>query len=72
MDPTSPMSSMASYPNPAPDGSSCIELATFLRQILKLDYKQVASVHSYLQTSDNFKKSIDVDWNWLDGRSLLS
>ena len=70
MDPTSTMS-LISYPSPAPDGSSCKELAIFLRDILKLEFQQVACVHSHLQNAEDFRKSIDVAWNWLDNRSLI-
>ena len=70
MDPTSTFSLM-NWPRPAPDGSSCDKFAWSLRQLLKLDFKQVASVHSSLQSADDFRRSVDVDWNWLDGRSLL-
>lgn len=70
MDPCSLMSYI-SNPSPAPDGSSCTELANSLRRIVKLDFKQVISGHSHLQTAENFKKSLDADWNWLDNNSLL-
>jgi len=71
MDPAGSMSSI-SYPSPNRDGSSCIELAGFLRKINKLQINQVACVHSHLQSSEDFKKSIDCAWNWLDGKSLLA
>ena len=70
MDPTSTMS-LISYPSPAADGSSCKKLAIFLREILKLEFKQVACVHSHLQSADDFRKSIDAAWNWLDNKSLI-
>ena len=70
MDPTSTMS-LISYPSPAPDGSSCKKLAIFLREILKLEFQQVACVHSHLQSADDFRKSIDAAWNWLDNKSLV-
>jgi len=70
MDPAGSMSCI-SYPSPKRDGSSCIELARFLRKLTKLQIHQVASVHSHLQTGDDFKRSIDAAWNWLDERSLL-
>lgn len=70
MDPCSLMSCLC-CPSPAPDGSSCTELANFLRHLAKLDFKQVISVHSHLQTAENFKKSLDAGWNWLDNNSLL-
>ena len=70
MDPAGSMSCI-SYPSPNRDGTSCIELARFLRKIIKVQFHQVASVHSHVQTSEDFKKSIDAAWNWLDDRSLL-
>lgn len=70
MDPTSVMSKMT-WPRPANDGSSCKELATSLREILKMDYKNVISIHWGLVAAKDFKLSINEDWKWLDEASLL-
>ena len=70
MDPTSIMSKM-SWPRPANDGSSCKEMAKSMRNILKMDYKNVISVHWGLLPANDFKMSINEDWKWLDESNLL-
>ena len=57
---------------PANDGSTCGEMARSLRTILELKFDKVVSVHFSTMEADCFKKSIDANWNWLDGSSLLS
>ena len=71
MDPTSPMSKLMTCPRPAEDGSSCKEMANSLREILKMDYKNVISIHWGLQSPKDFRLSMNEDWKWLDGESLL-
>ena len=70
MDPTSILSKL-SWPRPADDGSSCNEMAKSLRDILKMDYKNVLSVHWGLMSADDFKQTINEDWKWLDESTLL-
>ena len=70
MDPTSAMSKM-NWPRPADDGSSCKDMANSLRDILKMDYKNVITIHYGLMPSSDFKLTINEDWKWLDGSSLL-
>jgi len=54
-------------------GSSCTKMAESLRKILKLQFTQAADVHSDLLVSaQDFKKTINVAWNWLDERSLIA
>ena len=59
------------WPRPADDGSSCKEMANSLRDILKMDYKNVVSVHWGLLSAADFRLSINEDWKWLDESSLL-
>ena len=70
MDPTSALSKMAS-PRPANDGSSCKEMANSLREILRLDYTNVISIHWGFMSAEDFRLSINESWKWLDGSSLL-
>ena len=71
MDPTSAMSKVMTCPRPANDGSSCQEMANSLREILKMDYKNVISIHWGLTSAEDFRISINEDWKWLDESSLL-
>ena len=70
MDPTSALSKMAS-PRPANDGSSCKEMANSLREILRLDYTNVISIHWGFMSAEDFRLSINESWKWLDESSLL-
>ena len=70
MDPTSVLGKM-NWPRPANNGSSCKDMAKSLRDILKMDYKNVISVHWGLLPANDFKKSINEDWKWLDESTLL-
>jgi len=70
MDPTSAMSKMG-CPRPANDGSSCKEMANSLRDILKMDYTNVISIHWGLMSANDFKLSINENWKWLDESTLL-
>ena len=70
MDPKSGLSKM-NWPRPANDGSSCKEMANSLREILKMDYKNVVSIHWGLLSAEDFRLSINEDWKWLDESSLL-
>ena len=59
---------------PNADGSSCDKMAASLRQILALPFEFVDTVHSLHDKSisaDEFRKTIDVSWNWLDGNNLI-
>ena len=69
MDPDS-FGAMA-YDPPVKDGSSCKEMAMSFRKILKLPFKIAVGVHFDQMDRDNFSKSLDAAWNWLDGKSLL-
>ena len=69
MDPYS-MGAM-SYDQPARDGSTCGLMADSLRRLLRLDFHLAYDVHSGKSSREDFQKSIDVNWNWLDGKSLL-
>ena len=70
MDPTSPFGKIT-WPRPANDGSSCQEMANSLREILKMDYKSVISIHWGPVSAKDFKLSINEGWKWLDESSLL-
>ena len=70
MDPTSALSKMA-CPRPAHDGSSCKEMANSLREILRLDYTNVISIHWGFMSGEDFRLSINESWKWLDESSLL-
>jgi len=56
---------------PAEDGSSCKEMADSLRTALNQDFETAVGVHFNTMKGSDFKKSIDANWNWLDGQSLL-
>ena len=60
-----------SYDQPAPDGSTCCLMADSLRKLLRLDFHLAYDVHAGKSSREDFQKSIDVNWNWLDGKSLL-
>ena len=59
------------YDQPARDGSSCKQMASSLRKMLRLDFEKVWDVHSQDMSAETFRKDIDASWNWLDGGSLL-
>merc|ERR1711892_689646 len=59
-----------SYDQPAFDGSTCKIMANSLRKIQKLQFESALGVHISLQTAEEFKKNIDANWSWLDGKSL--
>jgi len=69
MDPTG-LGAM-SYDQPKKDGSSCSTMAESLRTMLKADFELAAGVHIEQTIPDDFRKTIDANWNWLDGKSLL-
>ena len=71
MDPTSAFSHLMCWPHPANDGSSCKDMANSLRDILKMDYKNVISEHWGLVSAHDFKTSINENWQWLDESTLL-
>ena len=60
-----------SYDQPASDGSSCHLMADSLRRLLRLDFHLAYDGHAGRSSREDFQKSIDVNWNWLDGNSLL-
>lgn len=57
---------------PKDDGSSCKDMANSLRSVLALDFDQAVGVHFRTMKADEFKRAVDLNWNWLDGESLLS
>ena len=59
------------YDPPALDGSSCSTMATSLRAILEQEFDAVLGVHFDTMTREDFRKSVDANWKWLDGRSLI-
>ena len=59
------------FVQPATDGSTCVIMANSLRRILKLEFEFALGVHISKQSSEDFRKNINVNWNWLDGQSLI-
>ena len=59
-----------SYDQPARDGSSCSVMARSLRKMLQLDFELAYDVHSGRSSRQDFQKTIDANWRWLDGNSL--
>lgn len=70
MDPTNPMGILNATP-PAKDNSSCAVMAKSLRAILAEEIEHGLGVHTGPITGKVFKESVDANWNWLDGQSLL-
>jgi len=70
MDPSNDLSSLL-LTKPKKDGSSCQDMANSLRSVLKEDFTQAAGVHYNKMDRDTFTKSMDLNWRWLDGKSLL-
>jgi len=60
-----------SYDQPARDGSTCRLMANSLRRLIQLDFHLAYDVHSGKSQREDFQRSIDANWNWLDGNSLL-
>ena len=60
-----------SFVQPATDGSTCAIMANSLRRILKLEFEFALGVHISRQSSEDFKKNVNVNWDWLDGQSLI-
>lgn len=56
---------------PKDDGSSCKEMADSLRVALNQSFDKAVGVHFNVMDGNEFKKSIDANWNWLDGKPLL-
>ena len=59
------------YDRPARDGSTCKQMADSLRRMLRLEFDSANGVHIDQQTREDFRKNIDANWNWLDGKSLI-
>ena len=59
------------WESPARDGSTCVTMADSLRQVLALDFREVLGVHVDRMEREEFRKSVDATWNWLDDKSLL-
>ena len=57
---------------PKDDGSSSKDMANSLRSVLALDFDLAVGVHFRTMKADEFKRAVDLNWNWLDGESLLS
>ena len=47
-------------------------MAKSLRTMLKADFKLATGVHIGQTKPDDFRKTIDANWNWLDEKSLLT
>jgi len=70
MDPKNPYRSMLYSPLKS-DGGSCLDMAASLRKMLADDYDQAIGVHFNHLTRDEFRETINLNWGWLDGTSLL-
>ena len=55
---------------PLEDGSSSITMAQSLRKALSMDFDTATGVHFKKMDAEKFRRSIDANWNWLDGKSL--
>ena len=47
------------------------EMAESLRRVNRMEFKRGVGVHSSTMSADDFRKSVDACWNWLDGRPLI-
>ena len=47
------------------------KMAESLRKVCALEFNKAVGVHLEPMTADDFKKSIDACWNWLDGKPLV-
>ena len=56
---------------PKDDGSSSKDMASSLRTALALDFDQAVGVHFRTMKADEFRRAVNLNWNWLDGESLL-
>jgi len=72
MDPACAFSAMCMSSPLKHDGSSCTDMANSLRTVIKQDFDHAVGVHFDYMTGDDFRKSIDMNWGWLDGNSLLT
>ena len=59
------------YSPPNPDGSDLTKMATSLRNVLAKPFSTAVGVHINKMSGDDFRKSMDAAWNWLDGKPLL-
>ena len=59
------------YETPASDGSTCSAMAASLRAALAMQFESVLGVHVKEMAREEFRRSVDANWNWLDGESLL-
>ena len=59
------------YDKPAEDGSSKKDMAASLRKMLSMPFTRAVGVHFDEMDVDKYKSSIDVAWNWLDGKPLI-
>jgi len=50
----------------------CADMAASLREVLALDLNAAYSSHSKKMDGKEFKNAINEQWDWLDGKSLLS
>ena len=59
------------YSIPARDGSTCTAMAASLRAALAMQFDSVLGVHVRKMAREEFRRSVDANWNWLDGKSLM-
>jgi len=57
---------------PAADGSSASLMAASLRTALNMEFDTATGVHFRRMSATEFRQTVDKNWNWLDGKSLLS
>jgi len=68
MDPTS-MGLMFSWNKPRPQDK--LDMAESLRKVNRLTFNKAVGVHMNVMSGDDFRKSVDACWNWLDGKPLI-
>ena len=47
------------------------EMAESLRRVNRMEFKRAVGVHSSTMSAEDFRKSVDACWNWLDGSKLI-
>jgi len=54
-----------------PNATSRERMASSLRKVLAQQYDSVIGVHFHNMTREDFNKSVNLNWNWLDGKPLI-
>ena len=70
MDPDA-TASMSCWNLPPTDCTHYTRMAESLRKVNSLEFHTAVGVHHNPMKAEDFKKSIDASWNWLDGKPLM-